>query len=497
MLSSVVFIWIIGANLLFCSACLNTYTILGPGFGGSHIYFSGNNTLDECQTLCNNDTICLGYEYEASISFCQLSNNNTGQATGNGTSYFYKRNCCLNSYTSIGNRRRASSGSTLWESSPLSRPDCENQCNSYTTCMGFYYNTDDSTCGLSSSSSYSDDYWCSSCHYYVKQCPGGCFTTYTTHGPNKRGVGVFYEETPKTKVECEALCNADEICQGFHHNTDDDLCQLTVANNAISASTSIFSSCNECFFYQRHCPKGCFDAYTVVGPYRKSSAVYWENTLTVEDCEASCKADSFCEGFTYRTDNSLCQLATSNNEQFTFCSSCYFHKRQCSVEVSPVASSTATTDPGTLSTNTEPSQKTESSLLSITTQTETTVSEITTVFETTTYAISTSTDTLKSSTAVEVVVNSSVQCTCVCVEVNTTLEESIEQRKRELQVNVDELSSTKRKLTSADDPRPSARTVGYVGIAFFALLGSFIVIPDFFSVVVFIVRRLKLLKGYD
>lgn len=165
--------------------------------------------------------------------------------------------------------------------------------------------------------------------------------------------------------------------------------------------------------------------------------------------------------------------------------------------VSPVASSTATTDPGTLSTNTEPSQKTESSLLSITTQTETTVSEITTVFETTTYAISTSTDTLKSSTAVEVVVNSSVQCTCVCVEVNTTLEESIEQRKRELQVNVDELSSTKRKLTSADDPRPSARTVGYVGIAFFALLGSFIVIPDFFSVVVFIVRRLKLLKGYD
>ena len=130
-----------------------------------------------------------------------------------------------------------------------------------------------------------------------------------------------------------------------------------------------------------------------------------------------------------------------------------------------------TTDTQIISTNTEPSQNMESSLPSTTTKTETTSSEITTVLGTTDSPLTT-TDTTKSTTAVEVAVNSSVQCTCVCVEVNMTLEESIEKRKKELQVNVDELSSTKRKLTSVDDPRPSARTVGYVGIVFFALSES-------------------------
>jgi hypothetical protein len=84
------------------------------------------------------------------------------------------------------------------------------------------------------------------------------------------------------------------------------------------------------FTYTMYYLIGCSDAYTV-GQYQQNSVIYWESTMKVEDCEVRCNADSFCEGFAYRTDNSFCQLATSNDgTPNIFCGSCYFHKRQCS-----------------------------------------------------------------------------------------------------------------------------------------------------------------------
>lgn len=84
-----------------------------------------------------------------------------------------------------------------------------------------------------------------------------------------------------------------------------------------------------------------------------------------------------------------------------------------------------------------------------------------------------------------------VPCICTCKNTNVSLEESIERRKKELQVNVEELSSTKRKLISVDDNRPSAQALGQVGIAILAFIGGLIVLPDIISVFRFTMHILK------
>ncbi|XP_062569012.1 uncharacterized protein LOC134231105 [Saccostrea cucullata] len=228
-----------------------------------------------------------------------------------------------------------------------------------------------------------------------------------------------------------------------------------------------------------------------------------ENTLTVGECEAECTKDSFCEGFAYRTDNSRCQLSTSNSGTPSFCSSCYFHKRQCSTGggsggVVTVAGGVVTTAVGVVTTEggvvtTEGGVVTTggTSSTEMVTKIETTETPSSEIITSTQSTIEKTTNNWLT-TPIEVISTSnSIQCSCVCIELNITLEESIERRKKELEINVDELSSTKRKLVSVDDPRPSAKTIGYVGLAFCVLLGALIVIPDFFSVVFFIFRRIK------
>lgn len=88
--------------------------------------------------------------------------------------------------------------------------------------------------------------------------------------------------------------------------------------------------------------------------------------------------------------------------------------------------------------------------------------------------------------------NSLEQCACLCRNSTMSLEETIEKRKKELQVNVDELSSSKRKLISVEDPRPSAQAIGLVGVGILVLVGCLILLPDLFSGLTFIIRSYKL-----
>ena len=79
-------------------------------------------------------------------------------------------------------------------------------------------------------------------------------------------------------------------------------------------------------------------------------------------------------------------------------------------------------------------------------------------------------------------------CVCVCVEKNETLEEKIEKIVSELKVDTSVLSSTKRKKSCAEDPRPTAKSVGMLGVAIFALLLGLIVSVD-------IIRFLQFVNG--
>lgn len=104
----------------------------------------------------------------------------------------------------------------------------------------------------------------------------------------------------------------------------------------------------------------------------------------------------------------------------------------------------------------------------------------------------TQTEILTTSTSPSTVDNSSlVQCVCSCRNSSMSLEENIEKRKKELQVNVDELSSSKRKLISVTDPRPSAQAIGHVGVGILVLVGCLFFVPDLFSGLAFIIRSYK------
>lgn len=67
----------------------------------------------------------------------------------------------------------------------------------------------------------------------------------------------------------------------------------------------------------------------------------------------------------------------------------------------------------------------------------------------------------------------------------------MQQRKSELTVDTEALSSTLRKLSSAPDSRPTSTAIGAVGAAMIGVLAAFIVLPDLFSVLYSILKYFK------
>ncbi|XP_078321452.1 uncharacterized protein LOC111116021 [Crassostrea virginica] len=82
-------------------------------------------------------------------------------------------------------------------------------------------------------------------------------------------------------------------------------------------------------------------------------------------------------------------------------------------------------------------------------------------------------------------------CVCVCVEKNETLEEKIEKIVSELKVDTSVLSSTKRRKSCAEDPRPTAKSLGMFGVAIFALLLGFIISVDIIRFLQYVNRCCK------
>lgn len=88
------------------------------------------------------------------------------------------------------------------------------------------------------------------------------------------------------------------------------------------------------------------------------------------------------------------------------------------------------------------------------------------------------------------IVINTTSCICVCTEVNQTLEEAIENRRRELTVNQQGLSSTTRKHTSAQDIRVTSKVIGSMAIIILIVFGLFFFLGDIISASHFIFTKI-------
>lgn len=77
---------------------------------------------------------------------------------------------------------------------------------------------------------------------------------------------------------------------------------------------------------------------------------------------------------------------------------------------------------------------------------------------------------------------------------NQTVDEIMQQRKSQLTVDTEALSSTLRQFSSASDARPTSTANSAVGATMIGMLLAFIVLPDLFMVLYSIMKYFKNVK---
>lgn len=94
------------------------------------------------------------------------------------------------------------------------------------------------------------------------------------------------------------------------------------------------------------------------------------------------------------------------------------------------------------------------------------------------------------------IVMNTTSCVCICREVNQTVEERTENRRRELIVNQKGLTSTTRKRTSAPDIRVTSKVIAtVVAIIGLVVYGLVFFLGDIFSVFNFIYTEILIKKA--
>ncbi|KAK6178468.1 hypothetical protein SNE40_013255 [Patella caerulea] len=89
-------------------------------------------------------------------------------------------------------------------------------------------------------------------------------------------------------------------------------------------------------------------------------------------------------------------------------------------------------------------------------------------------------------------------CSCSCKIINEdpqVLEDKLAEIKQNLTVNTVKLSSTIRKKTSAPDNRPSAVSVGYMGIVTLSVVFGFFVLQDLITALLYVLGKLNWITG--
>lgn len=170
-------------------------------------------------------------------------------------------------------------------------------------------------------------------------------------------------------------------------------------------------------------------------PILSSTALYPYRTLSGDDkmCKSECDQDMYCNGYSTDSSENLCFLSQCNiNIKVPGCSTCSFWSKK-----NPSSSVLCFPDTTTID---------------MTTKTALTTSTVT---DEITYTIDTN----------------NTFCTCVCKFVNQTLQESIDNRRKDLILNKTKLASSIRKLSSAQDFRMSSEVIGVVAIIVLVMFG--------------------------
>lgn len=88
-------------------------------------------------------------------------------------------------------------------------------------------------------------------------------------------------------------------------------------------------------------------------------------------------------------------------------------------------------------------------------------------------------------------------CTCNCPTPKSStvtmdnVQDITAEIKKNLSIAKEDLSATKRKLTCAEDPRPSSKAVGSLGITLLATVVTVLMLTDIQTIYVFLIKKIK------
>ncbi|XP_022290329.2 uncharacterized protein LOC111101966 [Crassostrea virginica] len=433
-----------------CSFGCSTYLEYGAEYildMGTVYQIIAPTTARECERLCSSNSLCRGHAYRTSHQDCGLFISGTESFWGGclacsaaakqcpaGNIPIDRGSCTVTTYTVFPKRE----ASAPYTSTPApARSSCQSLCTADPVCRGFFYDDDTGECVLSESvvPRYST---CTNCSYSAKDCADTstdyftqCSPTFTKQGTNMTVQFESANQDGSDLVTCQSLCQADADCLSFHYDPTGGQCRLS-SSDLSSAS----GACADCQFFTKDCLPGCsswtYIAYGfgyIVSSIRRDLVGHVTSLL---ECRGMCDNDTLCLGFTYKAETSRCVLSGSGGRVwYPECPSCSFWKKTCVPQeiTTPVA-----------------------------------IEEV-------------------------VVINGTMECICVCRDTNRTLEEIVEQRKNELMVDTETLSSTYRKLSSAPDNRSSSKAIGAIGASVLGVFVALIVLPDLCVVISYLIKK--------
>ena len=220
--------------------------------------------------------------------------------------------------------------------------------------------------------------------------------------------------------------------------------------------------------------------YDYHGGNKAAKNPYNSSTMSYSECQKRCSSDPKCNGYSIDTSNYGCYL--SEFDTYDYVPSCY----TCLFASKLFPTSTAVSSPET---------STSDDSATTTSGADTSLGPATTADRGMSTTVSTDVNGVdghtSSATSRQVQITSNVTCVCVCEDVNITLQESIDKRKKELVMNKKELSSSIRKLTSAEDSRVSSRNIGVMGILVMTVFGLILMCTDIFSVLRYFCKKVS------
>lgn len=503
-------------NLKNCSSGSITYTEFLNGYIGTNQYANfdaANVNFVKCSKLCNSDQFCNGFIFNSATRQCRHVDSSSVVPFSDAKFSFYRKDCPLGC-TTYSDISLNATGTYYDVIENVTSKGCEYLCNNVSDCRGFTGDDVQQTCALSYSSRNANLDNCSTCSTYLKQCPiekdtvptKKCrATSFYEMGSNFESSATYRSFKNSTPATCYTECMNDEECWGYAFNAQTATCDLSI--NMFPQ----YTDCSHCTFVARDCSSSvdgynvqCSSNFTAYGSNLTVSSTFFSSgSATFESCQQMCSDNTSCISFYHRSDTSECHLSKSSARTSADCSSCSYYIKQCwqgcslisysTTEFGYVTSSTLSDLSGQAMTYTQCKDMCTSDPLcyGFSHQAD---NQHCILSESGLHAWSPSCNTCSFSQKIclpETTTVPSNESCCSCkLKSNQTLDDLMAQRKQELTVNSETLSSTIRKQTCASDFRASSNVIGAFGVLVLIAVISLIVLPDLYTAVKFIIRKI-------